>query len=92
MNNSPINNNELLQRYYVMPLENKRLELYNEILELSAVIQALIKMRNPNTALPSLKDLDNIKDSEIDENLYLTGLYEDILVFKEQLAFLLDEE
>lgn len=92
MNNNPISNNEVLQNYYAMPLEEKRQELYNEILELSVVIQTLIKTRNPNITLPSLSDLDNIKDPTIDEDLYLTGLYEDIVVFKEQLAYFLDEE
>lgn len=89
--NLGIENNEITQNYYNLTIAEKRREFYSEFYELIMVMNTLIKNKYPDAQLPSVENYDNIKNDEIDEDLYMTGLYEDLLVFKELFAYLLDD-
>ena len=90
--NLGISNNEVLQNYYALSIPEKREELYNEIYELTQVMNVLLKAKYDNIELPPIENLDNIKNGDIEEDLYLTGLYEDLVVFKEMFAYYFDDE
>ena len=85
--NSGISNNELTQSYYNLSIAQKREEFYKEFYELFMLMGVLIEKKDPNIKLPNLEELDNLKDPNLDENMYMTGLYEDLLVLKEMFAY-----
>lgn len=90
--NNGIGNNEITQNYYKLSIDDKRREFYNEFYELIAVMRTLIKNKYPDVNLPRIEDLSNLKNTDLDENVYMTGLYEDLLVFKELFAYYFDNE
>ena len=85
--NSGISNNELTQSYYNLSITQKREEFYKEFYELFMLMGILVEKKDPNIKLPNLEELDNLKDPNLDENMYMTGLYEDLLVLKEMFAY-----
>ena len=89
--NIGVGDNDITRNYYSLDITEKRQEFYDEFYELIVIIHKLIMDKYPDVKLPSLDDLKNIKNTEIDEDLYMTGLYEDLIVFKELFAFYLDE-
>lgn len=90
--NIGIGNNELTQNYYNLNIAEKRREFYSEFYELIMVTYTLIKNKFPATQLPPIENFNNIMNDEIDEDLYMTGLYEDLIMFKELFAYFLDDD
>ena len=90
--NIGIGNNEVTQSYYDMSLADKRIEFYNEFIELVLVLKTLIGRKKSDANTPGVESFDNLSNPNIDENLYMTGLYEDFVVLKEMIAYLLDDE
>ena len=90
--NNGIGNNEITQNYYNLSIAEKRQEFYSEFFELVAVMNTLIKEKYPDANLPSLDNLTNLRNEEMDEDLYMTGLYEELIVFKELFAYYFDND
>lgn len=90
--NIGIGNNEITQNYYNLNIAEKRREFYSEFYELIMVTYTLIKNKFPDIQLPPVENFNNIMNDEIDEDLYMTGLYEDLIMFKELFAYFLDDD
>ena len=88
--NFGIGNNDITKNYYNLDIPGKRQELYSEFYDLMAVMHTLLKNKYGEMDFPSLDSLDNLKNNEFDEDMYMTGLYEDLLVFKELFAYYFD--
>lgn len=88
--NLGIGNNEITKNYYNLDISDKRKEFYSEFYDLIAVMHTLLKNKYENIDLPSFEDLNNLKNIEFDEDMYMTGLYEDLLIFKEMFAYYFD--
>lgn len=84
--------NQLIVSFAELSIGEKRRELGREIAELTIVIKKLIADQigaplNDNL----LNDFNNLYDSNTSEDEYLTGLFEDIIDFKEALGLLLSK-
>ncbi len=88
--NLGVGNNEITKNYYSLDISDKRKEFYSEFYDLIAVMRTLLKNKYGNIDLPSFEDLNNLKNDESDEDMYMTGLYEDLLTFKEMFAYYFD--
>lgn len=89
--NLGIGNNEITQNYYNLDIVDKRREFYSEFYDLVSVMQTLLKQKYGEIGSMSFDNLNNLKDSDLDEDMYMTGLYEDLLIFKEMFAYYFDD-
>lgn len=80
----------LIEAYNELSLGEKRKELGKEIAELTIVTQKLISDIVPNYQAKSTDEYTNLFDESVDENKYLTGLYQDVIEFKDILATYLE--
>ena len=90
--NLGIGNNEITQNYYNLDIVDKRREFYSEFYDLVSVMQTLLKQKYGEIGSMSFDNLNNLKDSDLDEDMYMTGLYEDLLIFKEMFAYYFDND
>ena len=83
---------DLIGSYAGLTVNEQRRELGREIVELSLVIKKLLidSLGGLNKEV-SLEEFDNLFDSNLSESEYLTGLYEDIINFKELLGIYLNK-
>ena len=83
--------NDLIKSYNELTINEKRRELGREIAELSIVIQKLLSDLSNEISLDekSIDQFNNLYDGNLSESEYLTGLYEDIVKFKEFLGIYL---
>ena len=93
MNEEVINIKKLVESYDELKLTDKRRELGREISEMTIVIQKILnEITTQEVFTPEvLKEFENLYDGTISEDKYLTGLYEDVLNFKELLGICLDK-
>ena len=80
----------LIEAYNELSLGEKRKELGKEIAELTIVTQKLISDIVPNYQAKTTDEYTNLFDESVDENKYLTGLYQDVIEFKDILATYLE--
>jgi hypothetical protein len=80
----------LIEAYDELSLKDKRKELGKEIAEVTIVTQKLISDIVPNYQAKSTDEYTNLFDESVDENKYLTGLYQDVIEFKDILATYLE--
>ncbi len=80
----------LIEAYDELSLGDKRKELGKEIAEVTIVTQKLISDIVPNYQAKSTDEYTNLFDESVDENKYLTGLYQDVIEFKDILATYLE--
>jgi hypothetical protein len=80
----------LIEAYDELSLKDKRKELGKEIAEVKIVTQKLISDIVPNYQAKSTDEYTNLFDESVDENKYLTGLYQDVIEFKDILATYLE--
>ena len=80
----------LIEAYNELSLGEKRKELGKEIAEVTIVTQKLISDIVPNYQAKSTDEYTNLFDESVDENKYLTGLYQDVIEFKDILATYLE--
>ncbi len=83
---------ELVEAYDELDVSAKRKELGFEITELTIVVKKLladIAGGFPGD-IESLEEFENLYSGQTSEEQYLTGLYEDVLNFKEILGMYLD--
>jgi hypothetical protein len=80
----------LIEAYDELSLGEKRKELGKEIAEVTIVTQKLISDIVPNYQVKSTDEYTNLFDESVDENKYLTGLYQDVIEFKDILATYLE--
>ena len=81
---------DLISAYDDLSLGDKRKELGKVIAEVTIVTQKLISDIVPNYQAKPTDEYTNLFDETIDENKYLTGLYQDVIEFKEILASYLE--
>ena len=81
---------KLIEAYNELSLGEKRKELGKEIAEVTIVTQKLISDIVPNYQAKSTDEYTNLFDESVDENKYLTGLYQDVIEFKDILATYLE--
>ena len=81
---------ELIEAYDAMSLGDKRRELGKEIAEVTIVTQKLIADIVPNYLAKPADEYTNLFDESVDEEKYLTGLYQDVIEFKDILASYLE--
>lgn len=84
---------EVIEAYAALKLSDKRRELGREISEMTIIIQNILnEITSQEIFTPEiLKEFDNLYDGTVSEDKYLTGLYEDILNFKELLGICIDK-
>ena len=84
---------DLVKDYSKLDLKEKRVELGKEIAETTLVVKKLINDLIPeeNNLPNAVEDFNNLFSGVSSEEEYLTGLYEDVLEFKEVLGFYLDK-
>lgn len=84
---------EVINCYDKLSISNKRKELGREIAEMTILIQKLLNNITAQEVFKEdiIKNFENLYDGTTSENNYLTGLYEDILCFKELLGISLDK-
>ena len=80
----------LIEAYDELDLGDKRKELGKEIAEATIVVQKLISEIVPNYQAKPTDEYTNLFDESIDENKYLSGLYQDVIEFKDILASYLE--
>ncbi len=80
----------LIEAYDELDLGDKRKELGKEIAEATIVVQKLISEIVPNYQAKPTNEYINLFDESIDENKYLSGLYQDVIEFKDILASYLE--
>lgn len=80
----------LIEAYDELSLGEKRKELGKEIAEVTIVTQKLISDIVPNYQAKTTDEYTNLFDESVDENKYLTGLYQDVIEFKDILATYLE--
>ena len=80
----------LIEAYDELDLGDKRKELGKEIAEATIVVQKLISEIVPNYQAKPTDEYTNLFDESIDENEYLSGLYQDVIEFKDILASYLE--
>ncbi len=80
----------LIEAYNELSLGEKRKELGKEIAEVTIVTQKLISDIVPNYQAKTTDEYTNLFDESVDENKYLTGLYQDVIEFKDILATYLE--
>lgn len=81
---------KLIEAYNELSLGEKRKELGKEIAEVTIVTQKLISDIVPNYQAKTTDEYTNLFDESVDENKYLTGLYQDVIEFKDILATYLE--
>ena len=93
MQDNLISVKEVVNLYDKLEVNDKRKELGREISEMTIVIQKILNDITSQEIFTSdiLSEFDNLYNSKITESEYLTGLYEDILNFKELLGICLDK-
>ena len=79
---------ELISSYDELDLGDKRKELGREIAELTLLTEKLIIDINPAFKPKEMSDYNNLFDTNISEEKYLTGLYEDLLEMKEDISLI----
>ena len=82
--------NDLIRTYSLLSIGDKRRELGREITELTVVMQNLISNIVPNYNFKEVDEYTNLFDKSIDEDKYFTGLYQDVIEFKDILATYLE--
>lgn len=85
------NNVELIKSFSNLPISDKRKELGREISELTVVIYKLLADITNVNGIPDMDEFNNLYDSKISEDEYLTGLYEDLINYKELLGIYLSK-
>lgn len=83
--------NNIINSYKNLPISSKRKELGREIAEMVIVLQKLVKDIDNNYSIEPLDALDNLYNGTTSEDEYLSGLYEDVLSFKELLGTYLEK-
>ncbi len=81
---------ELISEYRGLPIEEKRKELGWEITQMHLTIQKLIKDLAPDFQYKDTNKYDNLFDAIMNEQDYLTGLYEDFLDMKNDFGLYCD--
>ena len=81
---------DLIESYNELSLGEKRKELGKEIAEVTIVTQKLIHDIVPNYTAKATDEYTNLFDENVEEEKYLTGLYQDIIEFKDILATYLE--
>lgn len=84
---------DVVNYYDKLTISNKRKELGREIAEMTILIQKILNNITTQDFFTEerIKDFENLYDGTISEDKYLTGLYEDILNFKELLGICLNK-
>lgn len=82
---------ELIQSFSNLSLSEKRREFGRELSESYILIDKLLSDITNSKPLVEEDELDNLYDSNISEDEYLTGLYEDFINYKEILALYLSK-
>lgn len=83
---------DLISSYNELETSDKRKELGREITEMTIVLKKILgDMSSMNLPNVSLEEFNNLYDGYSSESEYLTGLYEDILNFKELLGIYLSK-
>lgn len=85
------NNVELIKSFSNLPISDKRKELGREISELTIIIYKLLADITNVNGSPNMDEFNNLYDSKISEDEYLTGLYEDLINYKELLGIYLSK-
>lgn len=80
----------IYEAYANLDVSDKRKELGREITELTIVVKKLLSDITIEFPIDSLEEFENLYDGNCSEDEYLTGLYEDVLNFKELLAMYLE--
>lgn len=93
MQDNLISVKEVINSYDKLQISDKRKELGREISEMTIIIQKILNDITNQEIFTSdiLSEFDNLYNSKITESEYLTGLYEDVLNFKELLGMCLDK-
>lgn len=93
MQDNLINIKEVINSYDKLEISDKRKELGREISEMTIIIEKILNDITNEEIFTSevLSEFDNLYNTKITESEYLTGLYEDVLNFKELLGICLDK-
>ena len=81
---------DLISAYDELSLEDKRRELGKEIAEATVVVEKLIHDIVPDYIAKGTDEYTNLLDGTTNEDKYLTGLYQDVIEFKDILASYLE--
>lgn len=83
---------DLIASYDVLDISDKRKELGRELTEMTVIIKKLLDdLSGIGLQNVSLEEFNNLYEGHSSESEYLTGLYEDILNFKELLGIYLSK-
>lgn len=92
MNENNITKKDLIESYDKLTISDKRKELGREITEMSMIVQNILNNITSQKVFTddNITEFYNLYNGTISEADYLTGLYEDIVNFKELFGIYLD--
>ncbi len=82
---------KLVTAYTNLSISDKRKELGRELAEASVMIYNLLSDITDIASVPNMDEFNNLYDGTTSEDVYLSGLYEDFINFKELLSIYLDK-
>ena len=82
---------QLVAAYANLSVSDKRKELGRELAEASIMIYKLLSDITGVESMPNMDEFNNLYDGTTSEDVYLSGLYEDFINFKELLSIYLDK-
>lgn len=82
---------KLVAAYTNLSISDKRKELGRELAETSVMIYKLLSDITGIENVPNMDEFNNLYDGTASEDVYLSGLYEDFINFKELLSIYLDK-
>ena len=82
---------KLVAAYANLSVSDKRKELGRELAEASVMIYKLLSDITGVESMPNMDEFNNLYDGTTSEDVYLSGLYEDLINFKELLSIYLDK-
>lgn len=81
---------EKILEYEMLSLPEKRKRLGKEIAEMTFITEKLIHSLWENYEVKPMKEYDNLFDETTSEEVYLDGLYEDLLDLQETMGLYYD--